>query len=578
MSEYERFSEAKKSFAKDMSFRSEETSGSVNVFEVREVPEAGKGLNGEKILEGGAEKREISSGDVEAREAEEKLPEELLMWRVPASGKSLLATLFRRHADKVVYMTGESVQLEKKAISDFFIPEKSGESEMTVGSGFIIHPAGYILTNAHSVMRSVTPIVELRNGSQYEAEIISLIRNQDVALVKIKPKEPLPAVRFAGPEEVAVGDALIIIGAPHALKYTLTYGIICAKGRTSHLQDISGVTLRDLLQTDAAINPGTSGGPWLDLRGNVIGMTVSKRSDADNVGFGISVKTLHRLLPMMLHSAVKYRFHSGFTLELQQEEMDKSGMKKVVPSVTVMISGEPQKNEMEHSSVENLVKNGSVNVISSENAVTDESRTCCCVASVEEDSAAAKAGLRKGDIIQKVDGHVVHTPLDFYLNILEKEPGDQIQLLIRRKAENSSDVSQAQEQEKTFTLEFLLAKAAELAVEDIIHQRLQMNVAPLPEEQKKDFNLRTSTGVVVTGLNAAIYGKLESPPHVGDILASVNYQRPKDPEHLARILESISPQTPLNLVFLNVEVENGKKTYSRIDVRNLKVLSDPEKK
>lgn len=429
---------------------------------------------------------------------------------LPAPGKSLTATLFRKHADNVVYVTGVNVQPEKNEIGDFFVTEKKKEEEMTVGTGFIIHPAGYVLTNAHSVMRSVIPVVELRNGSQYEAEVISLQKNQDLALVKISAKETLSAVEFAGPEDAYAGDETMIIGAPHGLKYTLTRGIISATGRAALLQDVPGVTLRNLLQTDAAINPGTSGGPWFDMRGKVLGITVSKRSESDNIGFGISIHTLHQLLPEMLRAAVKFRFQIGFTPELEIREAEEGGAIR------------------------------------------------CLAASVEEHSPAAKAGLRAGDEIRAVDGKKVETPLEFYLNLLGKEPETKMSLEIRRDAEN-------------LTLEFLPEKAAEPDVPAVIRRRLKMRVSPLSPEKIKESDLRTPTGVTVTELDEAIYGKLESPPEVGDMLVSVNYQRPRNPEHLAKILENIPREHPMNLVFVNMKIKDGKKSYSRTDVRNLKV-------
>lgn len=433
---------------------------------------------------------------------------------VPASGTSPLAALYRKCADQVVYMTGATVQPEKNEVVEFFKQDAGTEDENLVGSGFIIHPAGYVLTNAHSVLRSVVPVVELRNGSRYEAKVVALRRNQDLALVKFSSKEKLHPVEFAEAEDVCVGDPLAIIGAPYALKYTLTQGIISGTQRSSKLVDVPGVMLYGLLQTDAGINPGTSGGPWYDMRGKVIAITVSKRMDSESIGFGISTETLHRLLPDMLIPDLKTRFRVGFTPGLAKRES-------------------PQQPQQ------------------------------CWVTAVEEDAAAAKAGVRAGDVLQKLDGVAVSSPLAFYLGMLEKQPGDRVRLEMSRKDSRGVPM--------TFTVEFPLEKTPEYDAAKIIAQRLRIKVKPLTQEKAKSWNLRTADGVELMECDAEVYGNLDSPPQVGDVLVKVNYHRLRDERHLAEILDELPPAVALNLVFVRAEMKPEKMNCIRIDVKNLKI-------
>lgn len=239
----------------------------------------------------------------------------------PRSGESVLARLYKKNAPSVVYITGVNVQPDQKSPDEFFRPTSDSQEERTVGTGFIVHPDGYILTNAHAVSRCVSPEVELYSGHRVGAEIVSIFPNDDLALLKIDPIEKLTSVSFETQPELSIGDTVVTISCPHALKYTLTYGIISGMDRMSQVTDIPGLTLHNLLQTDASINPGSSGGPWFNLAGNVIGITVSKRSDSDNIAFGISLETLYFVFPQMCHRAALKKWELPFTIVGNREQV-----------------------------------------------------------------------------------------------------------------------------------------------------------------------------------------------------------------------------------------------------------------
>ncbi|MBW4631005.1 MAG: trypsin-like peptidase domain-containing protein [Iphinoe sp. HA4291-MV1] len=161
------------------------------------------------------------------------------------------------------------------------------------GSGFIINSAGQILTNSHVVNGAESVTVKLKDGRSFKGRVLGEDPVTDVAVIKIEANN-LPTVSIGNSETLQPGEAVIAIGNPLGLDYTVTSGIISATGRSS--SDI-GVTDKrvDFIQTDAAINPGNSGGPLLNARGDVIGMNTAIIRGAQGLGFAIPISTAQRI-------------------------------------------------------------------------------------------------------------------------------------------------------------------------------------------------------------------------------------------------------------------------------------------
>ncbi|MCJ8279812.1 MAG: trypsin-like peptidase domain-containing protein [Rivularia sp. ALOHA_DT_140] len=161
------------------------------------------------------------------------------------------------------------------------------------GSGFIINSNGEILTNAHVVDGADRVTVELKDGRKFDGQVLGEDPVTDVAVIKIDA-ENLPTVPLGDSETLQPGEAVIAIGNPLGLNYTVTSGIISATGRSS--SDIGASDKRvDYIQTDAAINPGNSGGPLLSASGRVIGMNTAIIRGAQGLGFAIPVNTVKRI-------------------------------------------------------------------------------------------------------------------------------------------------------------------------------------------------------------------------------------------------------------------------------------------
>jgi serine protease Do len=176
-----------------------------------------------------------------------------------------------------------------------------------VGSGIVLTADGYILTNKHVVAGSRSLSVELANGEEYEAKVVTESPDQDLALIKIEATGLKPAI-IGDPASIEVGETVIAIGSPlGTFTETVTKGILSATGRTITVQDEATgrpETLTGLLQTDAAINPGNSGGPLLDASGHVIGVNTAVSANAEGLGFAIPISAAASLIAQATSGSV----------------------------------------------------------------------------------------------------------------------------------------------------------------------------------------------------------------------------------------------------------------------------------
>jgi serine protease Do len=169
--------------------------------------------------------------------------------------------------------------------------------ERSLGSGFIFDPTGYILTNNHVVENADEIKVKLNSGEEMTAELVGRDSKTDLAVLKIDAKKTLPTIPFGDSDKVKVGEWVMAIGNPFGLEFSVTAGIVSAKGRF-----IGQGNYDDFLQTDAPINPGNSGGPLLDLEGRVVGINTSifSRSGGNiGIGFAIPINLAKDLIPQL---------------------------------------------------------------------------------------------------------------------------------------------------------------------------------------------------------------------------------------------------------------------------------------
>lgn len=180
-------------------------------------------------------------------------------------------------------------------MDEFAIPQGAG-------SGFVWDARGHVVTNFHVVRGGDAFLVTLKDQTQLEAQVVGADPNKDIAVLKVsKGFDKLKPVRLGSSDLLRVGQKTLAIGNPFGLDHTLTTGIISALGR--EVAGIGGVTIRDMIQTDAAVNPGNSGGPLLDSSGALIGMNTmiySRSGSSSGIGFAVPVAFIKRIVPQLI--------------------------------------------------------------------------------------------------------------------------------------------------------------------------------------------------------------------------------------------------------------------------------------
>jgi len=176
------------------------------------------------------------------------------------------------------------------------------------GSGVIISPDGYVLTNEHVIAGAEEVTVIHLGEKEYKAIVVGTDRRDDLALLKIEPEGPLPAAPLGDSDAIRPGDWVMAMGNPLGFEYSVTVGIISGKGRS-----LPASQFREFIQTDAAIYPGNSGGPLVSLAGEVVGINTAVIPDT-NLGFAVPVNAAKQILPQLLQEGRVVRGYLGVTI------------------------------------------------------------------------------------------------------------------------------------------------------------------------------------------------------------------------------------------------------------------------
>jgi serine protease Do len=368
------------------------------------------------------------------------------------------------------------------------------ESTVGQGSGIIIRKDGYILTNRHVVEDAEKIEVRLKDGRTFKAEVRGVDAPSDVAVVKIEAKD-LPVARLADSNKTRVGEFAIAIGAPFALDYSVTFGHVSAKDRSSIiLPDPEGPTMTDqnFIQTDANINPGNSGGPLVNINGEVIGINTLIRGLHTGIGFAIPSNLAREIADKLITDGKFTRAWLGVSIRSLREYPE---FREFVPTLQ-------------------------------DGVVVD---------SIVPDGPAAKADLHPTDVITAVDGRPVITSQQLKDEIRAKRVGQDVNLDVFRKGKQMKvAVRPGEFQDKTLAL----AGVSPASSGSSASNGLGLTVKALTRELAEKFNVDMADGVLVTAVDrTGLAARTEI--KAGDIITSINQQPVTNPKQFRDALKNI---------------------------------------
>lgn len=326
------------------------------------------------------------------------------------------------------------------------VPGMPRESEnRSLGSGFVISPDGYILTNAHVVDGADEVTVRLNDKREYRARIIGADKRTDVALIKIEASG-LPVARLGDPSRLRVGEWVAAIGSPFGFENSITAGIVSAKGRSLPQENYV-----PFIQTDVAINPGNSGGPLFNMNGEVVGINsqiYSRSGGYMGLSFAIPIDVAMDIQNQLRASGKVSRGRMGVVIQEVTKELAESfGLDKPLGAI---------------------------------------------INSVEPGGPAALAGLEPGDVVLRFDGKSIATSADLPRIVATTRPGSRVNVQIWRKGglkDVALTVGQVQEEKVALPRQGRAPKAEQSA------NRLGLVVSELTSEQKRQ--LQVSGGLLV---------------------------------------------------------------------------------
>ncbi|MBQ9388646.1 MAG: Do family serine endopeptidase [Synergistaceae bacterium] len=366
------------------------------------------------------------------------------------------------------------------------------------GSGFIVSKEGQILTNNHVVdgVDKITVSLQLADGSRktYPAKIVGNDPTYDLAVIKIEPDESLPVLELGDSDAVEVGEFVVAIGNPLGFEQSVTAGVISAKNRSIHTQDVN---FDDFLQTDAAINPGNSGGPLLNMDGKVVGINTAIIPYAQGIGFAIPVNKAKEIMNDLVSYGRVKRGWLGVSVRGITPEMAK--------------------------------------------AYGVEGTNGAMINDVFKGDPADKAGIKRGDVVVELNGAKIKDANDFVSKVRTLAPNSVARLQVVRKGKKMTfNVRLAERNSKgdgsvKSTEEESSKSEAKSSGFDALKDFGIAKVSPLTESLKRRYRINSdSEGLVITELDKGSAATADGDMREGDLIIEVNGREVKTAEDLRK--------------------------------------------
>ena len=390
---------------------------------------------------------------------------------------AMSAAVVNVHADEVVSTRMRSGEDINSLFKDFMEPRFRQEYATTsLGSGVLIDPQ-HVVTNFHVVKNGQRIRVTTKNGLEYGCEVLGGDEGLDLAVLRVRSKDPLPYIALGESTEVMVGETVIAIGNPFGLGHTVTTGVVSALHRT--IQTPAQI-YHDFVQIDASINPGNSGGPLINTEGQLIGINTAIHGRAQGIGFAIPVNRVKRIASEIIEQGKVRQGYVGFNIKKRPQETKDSETAQRVGGVVV------------HS--------------------------------IDPNSPAEKSGLQVGDVILKVERYPIVTVHDYGLKMRDYAPGDHIDMLV---------LSNAMEKQISVHAEPIPSGFGKRILED----QCGIFLAELNDELSSELGIDKRDGVVVTKIRANSLGD-QAKMSQGDIVLQVGPQKIANISELDQIMVS----------------------------------------
>lgn len=374
--------------------------------------------------------------------------------------------------------------------TDIFGMSASPSRVNGMGTGIVIDPRGYIITNQHVVDDVQMIRVRLADGSTHTARVVARDHESDLALIKIDAKKPLKTIPLGTANDLMVGETVLAIGNAYGYEHTVTTGVVSAVKRDVTLN--KDISYKSLIQTDASINPGNSGGPLVNIYGELVGVNVAIRAGAQGIGFAIPVDNMIRVAGEML----SIRRRQGLTHGLKLSDV-------------VEPNSSPAKRSV---SVER----------------------------VESGPSSQGAGFQRGDLIVRVADQRVATSLDVERALLDRPAGEKVAVTVVRGG-----------QEASVDLVLQSADRVPATTADVVWKKLGVRLNPTSGETITRVNAQLHGGLTVTEVSAeSVAGKAGL--RQGDILIGLHQWETVSLDNVNYVLThpELSTFTPLRFFII----------------------------